>query len=55
MPRFDRDVELEISYQPHFNTITKTGEANFSKIPYAVAELVDNSIQVTVVTRGACL
>lgn len=40
------DVELEVSYQPHFNTITKTGDANFSKIPHAVAELIDNSIQV---------
>lgn len=43
--RVDGDVELEVSYQPHFNTITKTGEANFSKVPHAVAELVDNSIQ----------
>lgn len=39
-------MELEVSYQPHFNTITKTGDANFSKIPHAVAELIDNSIQV---------
>lgn len=44
--RLEGDVELEVSYQPHFNTITKTGDANFSKIPHAVAELIDNSIQV---------
>lgn len=50
MPRLEGDVELEVSYQPHFNTITKTGDANFSKIPHAVAELIDNSIQVR---RGA--
>ena len=37
-----------MSYQPHFNTITKTGDANFSKIPHAVAELIDNSIQVVI-------
>lgn len=48
--RLEGDVELEVSYQPHFNTITKTGDANFSKIPHAVAELIDNSIQVR--TRG---
>eukprot|EP00903_Cladosiphon_okamuranus_P018047 g16608.t1 len=46
------DVELEVSYQPHFNTITKTGEANFSKIPHAVAELIDNSIQATTDNSG---
>lgn len=44
--RLEVDVDLEVSYEPHFNTITKTGEANFSKIPHAVAELIDNSIQV---------
>lgn len=44
--RLEGDVELEVNYQPHFNTITKTGEANFSKVPHAVAELIDNSIQV---------
>ncbi|CAM9280554.1 unnamed protein product [Ascophyllum nodosum] len=47
------DVELEVSYQPHFNTITKTGDANFSKIPHAVAELIDNSIQATNSNSGA--
>eukprot|EP00752_Nemacystus_decipiens_P004173 g3816.t1 len=46
------DVELEVSYQPHFNTITKTGDANFSKIPHAVAELIDNSIQATTDNSG---
>ncbi|CAM9825307.1 unnamed protein product [Scytosiphon promiscuus] len=46
------DVELEVSYQPHFNTITKTGDANFSKIPHAVAELIDNSIQATTENPG---
>ncbi|CAM9172184.1 unnamed protein product, partial [Ectocarpus sp. 12 AP-2014] len=46
------DVELEVSYQPHFNTITKTGDAHFSKIPHAVAELVDNSIQATTDNPG---
>ena len=44
--RLEADVDVEVSYEPHFNTITKTGEANFSKIPHAVAELIDNSIQV---------
>ena len=50
--RLEGDVELEVSYQPHFNTITKTGDANFSKIPHAVAELIDNSIQVKGRGRG---
>ncbi|CAM9801347.1 unnamed protein product [Pylaiella littoralis] len=48
----EEDVELEVSYQPHFNTITKTGHANFSKIPHAVAELIDNSIQATTDNTG---
>lgn len=46
IPSLEADVDIEVSYEPHFNTITKTGEANFSKIPHAVAELIDNSIQV---------
>lgn len=50
--RLEGDVELEVSYQPHFNTITKTGDANFSKIPHAVAELIDNSIQVRTCSLG---
>ncbi|CAN0202757.1 unnamed protein product, partial [Discosporangium mesarthrocarpum] len=38
-------VEDKISYQPHFNTLTKTGEAHFSKLSHALAEFIDNSIQ----------
>ncbi|CAM9669020.1 unnamed protein product, partial [Ectocarpus sp. 12 AP-2014] len=45
-------VEVETCYPPHFNTITKTGEAHFSKISHAVAELIDNSIQATTDNTG---
>lgn len=44
--RVEGRVEFKIPYMPHYNTLTKTGEANFSRIPDALAELLDNSIQV---------
>lgn len=44
--RVEGHVEFDIPYMPHFNTLTETGKANFSRIPDALAELLDNSIQV---------
>ncbi|CAM9929008.1 unnamed protein product, partial [Ectocarpus fasciculatus] len=38
-------VEVETCYPPHFNVITKTGDAHFIKMSHAVSELIDNSIQ----------
>jgi len=52
LSRVEREVEFEISYMPHHNTLTKTGRANFSRLPDAVAELCDNSIQVRIVGMG---
>ena len=44
--RVEGHVEFDIPYMPHYNTLTETGKANFSRIPDALAELLDNSIQV---------
>ena len=36
-----------IDYQPHPNTLTKSGKRNFNCVKDALAELCDNSIQST--------
>jgi nitrogen fixation/metabolism regulation signal transduction histidine kinase len=40
-------VLSEVSYEPHFNVLTKSGKAHFSNVKDALCELVDNSIQAT--------
>lgn len=44
--RVEGRVAFDIPYMPHYNTLTETGKANFSRIPDALAELFDNAIQV---------
>jgi hypothetical protein len=39
-------VSESIKYVPHYRTLTDAGKAHFSEVAYAVADLVDNSIQV---------
>ncbi|CAM9848594.1 unnamed protein product, partial [Choristocarpus tenellus] len=46
--RLEAPVEDSISFQPHFNTLTKTGEAHFTKLSHALAEFIDNAIQARV-------
>lgn len=45
-PPCQQVVSERISYQPHYRTLTDGGKTHFSEIAYAVADLVDNSIQV---------
>lgn len=48
-------VSERISYQPHYRTLTDGGKAHFSEIAYAVADLVDNSIQARVYKQLVCV
>ena len=38
---------IPINYQPHFHTLTKAGERNFSNLKDALCELCDNAIEAT--------
>lgn len=44
--RLEVPVRWVIDYTPDVNTLLKSGAAQFSRIEDAVAELIDNSIQV---------
>lgn len=45
-PKKKQVVSESIKYVPHYRTLTDAGKAHFSEVAYAVADLVDNSIQV---------
>lgn len=37
--------QVEITFTPHYYALTHSGKSQFSRIPDAIAELIDNSIQ----------
>ncbi|XP_047424632.1 structural maintenance of chromosomes flexible hinge domain-containing protein 1 isoform X2 [Mugil cephalus] len=53
-----RAIEEQISFTPHYNTITQCGMYEYyasegqTSLPYALAELIDNSLSATAKTSG---